>query len=159
MRKHELTDCSADVIALVSHAVQERLKTLVEKLGCIAEHRQEQFKVGGPPFWWKNISRRTNISFLQNNPNYVVYQDVKAQVQFLQELDRIEKKRHEEQEREVLIKAAKVGGSGGQSMFWGGCTDISLFFSFAESLKDGRPRSHCDQGESEGDAAPGDGGD
>ncbi|XP_017491835.1 PREDICTED: transcription initiation factor TFIID subunit 4-like [Rhagoletis zephyria] len=86
VRKHELTDCSADVIALVSHAVQERLKTLVEKLGCIAEHRQEQFK---------------------NNPNYVVYQDVKAQVQFLQELDRIEKKRHEEQEREVLIKAAK----------------------------------------------------
>lgn len=32
-------------MALVSHAVQERLKTLVEKLGCIAEHRQEQFKV------------------------------------------------------------------------------------------------------------------
>jgi len=35
-------------------------------------------------------------------------QDVKGQVQFLQELDRIEKKRHEEKEREVLIKAAKV---------------------------------------------------
>ena len=27
---------------------------------------------------------------------------------FLQELDRIEKRKHEEQEREVLIKAAKV---------------------------------------------------
>ena len=44
----------------------------------------------------------------KNNFNYEVIQDVKAQVQFLQELDRIEKKRHEEQEREVLIKAAKV---------------------------------------------------
>lgn len=33
---------------------------------------------------------------------------MKAQAQFLQELDRIEKRRHEEQEREVLIKAAKV---------------------------------------------------
>ena len=35
-------------------------------------------------------------------------QDVKGQVMFLQELDRIEKRKHEEQEREVLIKAAKV---------------------------------------------------
>ena len=42
------------------------------------------------------------------NNKYQVVQDVKGQVQFLQELDRIEKKKHEEQEREVLIKAAKV---------------------------------------------------
>ena len=47
-------------------------------------------------------------SSLQMNNKYQVVQDVKGQVQFLQELDRIEKKRHEEQEREVLIKAAKV---------------------------------------------------
>lgn len=44
----------------------------------------------------------------QNYPNYEVLQDVKGQVMFLQELDRIEKRKHEEQEREVLIKAAKV---------------------------------------------------
>lgn len=46
--------------------------------------------------------------FNQTNHNYEIVQDVKAQAQFLQELDRIEKRRHEEQEREVLIKAAKV---------------------------------------------------
>jgi len=74
-------------------------------LGVIAEHRQENFKVGNIPSLVLNIS---NILFVQNNPNYEVVQDVKAQVQFLQELDRIEKKRHEEQEREVLIRAAKV---------------------------------------------------
>lgn len=45
VKRYELTDCSQEVVALISHAVQERLKTLVEKLGVIAEHRQEQFKV------------------------------------------------------------------------------------------------------------------
>ncbi|KAI7687003.1 Transcription initiation factor TFIID subunit 4 [Sarcoptes scabiei] len=85
-KRFELSECSNDVVALISHAVEDRLKTLVEKLGVIAEHRQEQLK---------------------NNPNYEIIQDVKGQAQFLQELDRIEKRRHEEQEREVLIKAAK----------------------------------------------------
>ena len=45
VKRYELTDCSPEVVSLISHAVQERLKTLVEKLGVIAEHRQEQFKV------------------------------------------------------------------------------------------------------------------
>lgn len=43
--KFGLEEASPDVVAIVSHAVQERLKTLVEKLGMIAEHRQEQLKV------------------------------------------------------------------------------------------------------------------
>lgn len=43
--KFGLEEASSDVVAIVSHAVQERLKTLVEKLGMIAEHRQEQLKV------------------------------------------------------------------------------------------------------------------
>ncbi|XP_027204220.2 uncharacterized protein LOC113797943 [Dermatophagoides pteronyssinus] len=86
VKRYDLEDCSHDVVALVSHAAEERLKTLVEHLGAIAEHRQEN---------------------LRTNHNYEIVQDVKAQAQFLQELDRIEKRRHEEQEREVLIKAAK----------------------------------------------------
>lgn len=44
-KRFELSECSNDVVALISHAVEDRLKTLVEKLGVIAEHRQEQLKV------------------------------------------------------------------------------------------------------------------
>ncbi|RWS19297.1 transcription initiation factor TFII-D subunit 4B-like protein, partial [Leptotrombidium deliense] len=84
--KFGLEEVSSDVVSLVSHAAQERLKNLVEKLGTIAEHRIENIK---------------------NDPRYEVTQDVRGQVKFLEELDRIEKKRHEEQEREILLRAAK----------------------------------------------------
>ena len=45
VKRYGLVDCTQEVVALVSHAAQERLKTMVEKLGVIAEHRQEQLKV------------------------------------------------------------------------------------------------------------------
>lgn len=34
-------------------------------------------------------------------------QDVRAQLKFLEDLDRVERRRHEEQERELLLRAAK----------------------------------------------------
>ena len=37
--------------------------------------------------------------------------EVRPQLKFLEELDRLEKKRHEEAEREVLLRAARVGVS------------------------------------------------
>merc|ERR1712029_746130 len=39
--------------------------------------------------------------------NYEVSQDIKQQLRFLEELDKMEKKRHEEAERELLLRAAK----------------------------------------------------
>jgi len=36
---------NSDVVRLVSHATQERLRSVLEKLAIIAEHRQETFKV------------------------------------------------------------------------------------------------------------------
>lgn len=38
---------------------------------------------------------------------YEITQDVKGQLRFLEDLEKLERKRHDEQEREMLIKAAK----------------------------------------------------
>ena len=75
-----------EVLNLVSHATQDRLKGLVGKLSVIAEHRLDIIKAEGP---------------------YELTQDTRAQLRFIEELDRAEKRRHEEAEREMLIRAAK----------------------------------------------------
>ncbi|XP_071564581.1 transcription initiation factor TFIID subunit 4 isoform X2 [Temnothorax nylanderi] len=83
---HGLEEPNQEVAALISHAVQERLKNLVEKLAVITEHRIDLIKV---------------------DPRYEVTQDVRAQLKFLEDLDRVERRKHEEQEREMLLRAAK----------------------------------------------------
>lgn len=85
-KEYNLPEPSKDVVTLISHATQERLKTMVERLGALAEHRSENLKL---------------------NSKYEVSTDIKGQMKFLAELDRIEKRRYEEQERELLLKVAK----------------------------------------------------
>lgn len=43
----------------------------------------------------------------QLDPRYEVTKDVRGQIKFLEELDKAEQKRHEELEREMLLRAAK----------------------------------------------------
>lgn len=43
--RHGLEDATNDVAVLVSHATQERLKNVIEKLAVIAEHRMDILKV------------------------------------------------------------------------------------------------------------------
>ena len=38
---------------------------------------------------------------------YVVTQDVKQQLRFLEDLDKLEKKKHDEEEKELLLREAK----------------------------------------------------
>ncbi|KAL4234340.1 hypothetical protein ACF0H5_005991 [Mactra antiquata] len=85
-RKHGITEVPTDVANIISHATQERLRHIVEKLSTIAEQRTEIY--------------RLNDKF---NPSL----DVKAQTKFLEELDVLERKRHDEQEKEMLRRAAK----------------------------------------------------
>lgn len=85
-RDRGLEEPSNEVLALVSHATQDRLKTLLEKLSVISEHRLDIVKQEG---------------------DYEVTQDVKGQLRFLGELDKLERRRHEEAERELLLRAAK----------------------------------------------------
>jgi hypothetical protein len=42
-----LEETSSEVAALISHATQERLRNIVEKLAVIAEHRIDLIKVRG----------------------------------------------------------------------------------------------------------------
>jgi transcription initiation factor TFIID subunit 4 len=46
--------------------------------------------------------------FHQLDNRYEVDSEVKLKLKFLEELDKLEKKRHEEQEREKLLRAIKV---------------------------------------------------
>lgn len=45
--------------------------------------------------------------YIQIDPRYEATKDVRGQIKFLEELDKAEQKRHEEQEREMLLRAAK----------------------------------------------------
>ena len=78
-----------EVVALVSHATQERLKSLLEKLSVVAEHRLDIVKS------------------MDEGEKYEVTQDVRGQLKFINDLEKIERKRHDEAERELLFRAAK----------------------------------------------------
>ncbi|KAL2103628.1 hypothetical protein ACEWY4_000496 [Coilia grayii] len=85
-RKYGITDLGPDVIHFVSHATQTRLQNLLEKVSEVAQQK--------------------NISFKEDE-RYEQASDVRMQLKFFEQLDQMEKQRKEEQEREILMKAAK----------------------------------------------------
>ena len=62
---------------------------MLEKLSVIAEHRLAV------------------VAAAETGDRYDVTQNVRGQIKFLNELERIERKRHDEAEREALFRAAK----------------------------------------------------
>ncbi|KAI4898504.1 hypothetical protein NFI96_032756, partial [Prochilodus magdalenae] len=85
-RKHGISEVGTDVINIVSHATQQRLQNLLEKVTHVAQQK--------------------NVSFKEDE-RHEQMGDVRAQLKFFEQLDHMEKQRKEEQEREILMKAAK----------------------------------------------------
>ncbi|XP_076809103.1 transcription initiation factor TFIID subunit 4-like isoform X1 [Clavelina lepadiformis] len=76
----------ADAIKFLSCAAESRIKDILHKLSGVVCHRMVNFK---------------------EEEHYKACGDVKTQLKFLQELDQIEKKKHDEAERDILMRAMK----------------------------------------------------
>ncbi|NWS20663.1 TAF4B factor, partial [Pachyramphus minor] len=85
-KRHDIMELNSDVVNLISKATQERLRGLLEKLTVIAQHR---------------------VSTHKGSDKYIVCSDTRAQLRFLEKLDHLEKQRKDEEEREMLLRAAK----------------------------------------------------
>ncbi|XP_055078616.1 transcription initiation factor TFIID subunit 4-like isoform X2 [Periophthalmus magnuspinnatus] len=85
-KRSGVSEVPVDVVNLISHATQSRLRTLLEKVSVVAQHRTD----GG-----------------KDEDNYEQTSDVRSQLRFFEQLERMEKQRKDEQEREILLKAAK----------------------------------------------------
>ncbi|XP_015674725.1 transcription initiation factor TFIID subunit 4B, partial [Protobothrops mucrosquamatus] len=85
-KRHDIMEVNSDVLNLISHATQERLRGLLEKLTLIAQHRIRTYK---------------------GNDEYILSNDTRSQLQFLEQLDQVEKRRKDEEEKEQLLRAAK----------------------------------------------------
>ncbi|XP_036983743.2 transcription initiation factor TFIID subunit 4B isoform X2 [Artibeus jamaicensis] len=85
-KKHDITELNSDAVNLISHATQERLRGLLEKLTTIAQHRMTTYKT---------------------SENYILSSDTRSQLKFLEQLDQLEKQRKDLEEREMLLKVAK----------------------------------------------------
>lgn len=85
-KRSGVSEVPVDVVNLISHATQSRLRTLLEKVSVVAQHRTD----GG-----------------KDEESYEQTSDVRSQLRFFEQLERMEKQRKDEQEREILLKAAK----------------------------------------------------
>ncbi|CAF3339479.1 unnamed protein product [Rotaria sp. Silwood1] len=73
--------------ALISNATQERLKYIIEQVKLIAQHRIDMS--------------------MKNDSSYEQTSDVKGQIRFLEDLDKIEKQKKDKLEQEKIFRAAK----------------------------------------------------
>ncbi|KAL6112742.1 garre1 [Pungitius sinensis] len=85
-RKFGVTEVPMEAVTFISHAAQARLRTVVEKVSTIAQHRLDSCK---------------------DDECYEQSADARSQLRFFEQLERMEKQRKDEQEREILLKAAK----------------------------------------------------
>lgn len=85
-KRFGVTEVPLEAVNFIAHATQSRLRTVLEKVSAIAQHRMDNCK---DDEWFEQST------------------DVRSQLKFFEQLERIEKQRKDEQEREILLKAAK----------------------------------------------------
>uniref|UniRef100_A0A8C5MD98 TATA-box binding protein associated factor 4b n=1 Tax=Leptobrachium leishanense TaxID=445787 RepID=A0A8C5MD98_9ANUR len=85
-KRHDIKELNSNVMNLVSHATQERLRGLIEKLTVAAQHRSMNYK---------------------QSDRYHQSSDVRAQLKYFEQLEQLEKQRRNEEEREMLLRAAR----------------------------------------------------
>nr|XP_057930241.1 transcription initiation factor TFIID subunit 4-like isoform X2 [Doryrhamphus excisus] len=85
-RELGVTEVGPEVVSLVSHATQECLRGILEKLTVMAELRKSAVK---EDLWHAKVS------------------DVRSQLRFLEEVESLKKKRKDEEEKERLLRLAR----------------------------------------------------
>lgn len=85
-RHSHVNQIDPGVIKFTACATEAKIKDLIEKVSLVAFHRTTSFR---------------------EDDNYEGSQDIKMQLKFLLQLDQLEKKRHADCEREVLMRAMK----------------------------------------------------
>ncbi|XP_062856793.1 transcription initiation factor TFIID subunit 4 [Trichomycterus rosablanca] len=85
-RKFGVSDVMGDVVSLVSHATENRLRSMLENVSALARHRTEACK---------------------DEEQHEQSSDVRTQLKFFEQLERMEKQRKDDEEREILLKVAK----------------------------------------------------
>ncbi|KAK7160031.1 hypothetical protein R3I93_007857 [Phoxinus phoxinus] len=85
-KKFGVTDVPLEAVSFISHATQSRLRTVLEKVSSIAQNRMDSCK---------------------EDEGYEQSSDVRSQLKFFEQLERMEKQRKDEREREILLRAAK----------------------------------------------------
>ncbi|KAG7329426.1 hypothetical protein KOW79_007600 [Hemibagrus wyckioides] len=81
-----VNEVMADVVSLVSHATEARLRSTLENVSALARHRTDPSK---------------------DEEHHEQTSDVRAQLKFFEQLERLEKQRKDDEEREILLKVAK----------------------------------------------------
>lgn len=91
MRLNGVQEISEETLVLLSHATQERIRDVVEKLTEISQHRTE---------------------VLKDDSNYQAQSEVRGQLRVLETIDRVIHKRKQERENEQTLRAAKSRSKG-----------------------------------------------
>ncbi|XP_053487157.1 transcription initiation factor TFIID subunit 4 isoform X1 [Ictalurus furcatus] len=81
-----VNEVMSDVVSLVSHATEARLRSTLENVSALARHRTDPSK---------------------DEEHHEQTSDVRTQLKFFEQLERLEKQRKDDEEREILLKVAK----------------------------------------------------